>query len=382
MSKRSKYSPEFKEQAIKRTLSGSFTIKEVSRSLGISYFVLRQWRAEYMKKSEEQLPLTDKQLKESEELKKLRKENLKLKEEVTIPKKVCSHAFPRTKSRLMFMETHRFAFSIRSMANVLEVSRSGFYQFLKRSKNELEKYNPELVEFIKETWLTNRKNYGLVRLLREVKKVYSIYGARTVRKVMKLCEIRGKQEKRFRIATTNSNHGNRVAPDLVQRNFKPNQKNRIWVSDITFLRSSLGWIYLCVILDLYSRKVVGWSISNANDSKLVCTALSKAIECRNPPKGLVFHSDRGSNYCSNETRKYLLSNKIRRSNSRKGNCWDNAVAESFFGSLKREIEFNYFYRIQEAQELLFDHIEVYYNRQRSHSFLGYVSPVEFEECAA
>ncbi len=257
----------------------------------------------------------------------------------------------------MFMETHRFEFSIRSMANVLGVSRSGFYQFLKRSKNELEKYNPELVEFIRETWLTNRKNYGLVRLLREVKKVYSIYGARTVRKVMKLCEIRGKQEKRFRVATTDSNHQNRVAPDLVQRDFKPNEKNQIWVSDVTFFRSSFGWIYLCVILDLYSRKVVGWSISNANDSKLVCSALSKAIECRNPPKGLVFHSDRGSNYCSNETRKYLLTNKIRRSNSRKGNCWDNAVAESFFGSLKREMEFNYFYRIQEAEELIFDHIE-------------------------
>ncbi|EKO16379.1 hypothetical protein LEP1GSC081_1368 [Leptospira kirschneri str. H1] len=107
----------------------------------------------------------------------------------------------------MFMETHRFEYSIQSMANVLGVSRSGFYQFLKRSKNELEKYNPELVEFIRETWLTSRKNYGLVRLLREVKKVYSIYGARTVRKVMKLCEIQGKQEKRFRIATTDSNHG-------------------------------------------------------------------------------------------------------------------------------------------------------------------------------
>ncbi|EMO12110.1 putative IS1236 transposase [Leptospira santarosai str. CBC523] len=282
----------------------------------------------------------------------------------------------------MFMETHRFEFSIRSIANVLGVSRSGFYQFLKRSKNELEKYNPELVEFIRETWLTNRKNYGLVRLLREVKKVYSIYEARTVRNVMKLCEIRGKQEKRFRVATTDSNHMNRVAPDLVQRNFKPLQKNRIWVSDVTYLRSLSGWIYLCVILDLYSRKVVGWSISNNNDSKLVCSALSKAIECRNPPKGLVFHSDRGSNYCSNETRRYLLNNKLRRSNSRKGNCWDNAVAESFFGSLKREMEFNYFYRIQEAEEILFDHIEVYYNRQRSHSFLGYVSPVEFEECAA
>ncbi|EMN93568.1 hypothetical protein LEP1GSC110_0270 [Leptospira interrogans serovar Medanensis str. UT053] len=132
------------------------------------------------------------------------------------------------------METHRFEYSIQSMANVLGVSRSGFYQFLKRSKNELEKYNPELVEFIRETWLTSRKNYGLVRLLREVKKVYSIYGARTVRKVMKLCEIQGKQEKRFRIATTDSNHGNRVAPNLVQRNLQTESEESDLGSDITF----------------------------------------------------------------------------------------------------------------------------------------------------
>ncbi|EMN64285.1 hypothetical protein LEP1GSC092_0443 [Leptospira interrogans serovar Pyrogenes str. R168] len=151
------------------------------------------------------------------------------------------------------METHRFEYSIQSMANVLGVSRSGFYQFLKRSKNELEKYNPELVEFIRETWLTSRKNYGLVRLLREVKKVYSIYGARTVRKVMKLCEIQGKQEKRFRIATTDSNHGNRVAPDLVRRNFKPNQKNRIWVSDITFKILFRLDLSLCNTGSLFSK---------------------------------------------------------------------------------------------------------------------------------
>ncbi|EMF83151.1 IS1236 transposase family protein [Leptospira weilii serovar Topaz str. LT2116] len=243
---------------------------------------------------------------------------------------------------MMFMEMYRFEFSIRSMAEVLEVSRSGFYQFLKRSKNVLEKYDPELVEFIKETWLSNRKNYGLVRLLREVKKVYSFYGARTVRKVMKLCVIRGKQEKRFRIATTDSKHKNRIAPDLVQRKFQVARKNEIWVSDVTYLRSLSGWIYLCVILDLYSRKVVGWSISKNNDSALVCSSISRALEKRNPPKGLIFHSDRGSNYCSRETRELLINNRVRRSNSRKGNCWDNAVPESFFGSLKREMDYNYF----------------------------------------
>ncbi|EPG75261.1 putative IS1236 transposase [Leptospira fainei serovar Hurstbridge str. BUT 6] len=280
------------------------------------------------------------------------------------------------------MEAYRSEFSIKGMARVLGVSRSGFYEFMKRSKNALEKYDPEFVKFIYETWLRHDKNYGFLRLFKEVKKVYSSYGARSVRKVMKLCEIRGKQEKSFRAFTTDSKHSGRIAPDLVGRKFKRLRKNEVWVSDVTYLRSSFGWIYLCVILDLYSRKVVGWSIGTKNDSQLICKALSRGYAIRNPPKGLIFHSDRGSNYCSKETRQLLIENKIRRSNSRKGNCWDNAVSESFFSSLKREIRYNYFYKLEDAETTLFDYIEVYYNRQRSHSFLGYVSPVEFEENVA
>ncbi len=143
---------------------------------------------------------------------------------------------------------------------------------------------------------------------------------------MKLCKISGKQSKRFIPLTTDSKHGGRTAPDLVQRKFHPKIQNRIWVSDVTFIRTAFGWSYLCVILDLYSRKAVGWSLSNRNDSRLVCDTVSKAVLSRNPWKGLIFHSDRGSNFCSKETRRLLIANGIRRSNSRKGNCWDNAVA--------------------------------------------------------
>ncbi|WP_156844504.1 IS3 family transposase [Leptospira wolffii] len=382
MSRTGKYSPEFKEQAVKRTLSGSFTIKEVAESLGISYFVLRQWKAEYVKKSEEQNPPTDKQLKENEELKKLRKEVHRLREENAILKKYFSHAFEGTKSRLEFMENNRRLFSVKSMASLFNVSRSGFYEFVKRRKTAIEKYDPKFLKFIYDTWKDNDQNYGFLRLFREVKKVYPNYGARSVRKVMKLCGIKGKQEKRFRPFTTDSRHSKGIAPDLVVRNFKRASMNEVWVSDVTYLRSSLGWLYLCVVLDLYSRRVVGWSLGLRNDSDLVKSALLRGIELRNPPKGLIFHSDRGSNYCSKETRQLLMSNRIRRSNSRKGNCWDNAVSESFFSTLKREMKYNYFYRLEEAQATVFDYIEVYYNRRRLHSFLGYVSPVEFEEKAA
>ncbi|ULG75785.1 IS3 family transposase [Leptospira interrogans] len=376
MKGRRKYSPEFREQAVNRTLNGSFTIKEVAESLGVSYFVLRQWKAENLKKKETEQPLPDKQLKESEELKRLRKENVRLKDENANLKKVCGHAFPRTESRLKFMKSNCLEHSIGSMARVLGVSRSGYYKYLNRHKDR--SVAPDLTNFLQEKWLKSRKNYGFKRLFQEVKKSNLPYGARKVRKAMKHCKISGKQRKQFRPLTTNSKHGGRIAPDLVQRKFHPNEQNRIWVSDVTFIRTSFGWSYLCVILDLYSRKIVGWSLSDRNDSQLVCDTVLKAVLSRNPRKGLIFHSDRGSNFCSKETRRLLIANGIRRSNSRKGNCWDNAVAESFFSSLKREIEYNTFYNIEEAEHLLFDFIEVYYNRFRFHSTLGYMSPEDFE----
>lgn len=277
---------------------------------------------------------------------------------------------------MKFMESNCLEHTIESMARVLGVSRSGYYKYLKRNKAEVD--ISELTNFLQEKWLKSRKNYGFKRLFQEVKNSNLPYGARKVRKAMKLCKISGKQSKRFIPLTTDSKHGGRTAPDLVQRKFHPKIQNRIWVSDVTFIRMSFGWSYLCVILDLYSRKAVGWSLSNRNDSRLVCDTVSKAVLSRNPRKGLIFHSDRGSNFCSKETRRLLIANGIRRSNSRKGNCWDNAVAESFFSSLKREIEFNTFFNIEEAERFLFDFIEVYYNRSRSHSTLGYMSPEEFE----
>lgn len=264
------------------------------------------------------------------------------------------------------------------MATFLEVSRSGFYDYVKRSKNPIGKLDLAFINFVKETWKSSKQSYGLIRILNEVRSHSLGYGARKVKKAMNLLNIKGKQDKKFRISTTDSKHSKRIAPDLVQRKFQVEKKDEVWVSDITFIRCFAGWLYLCVILDLYSRKVVSWKISTRNDSELIVDALNQAINSRNPTKGLIFHTDRGSNYCSGEVRKVLVNNRIRRSNSRKGNCWDNAVAESFFATLKREIEFNVFQNLKDAKNNLFDYIELFYNRQRSHSFLGYVSPENFE----
>jgi hypothetical protein len=281
------------------------------------------------------------------------------------------------------METHADEFPVMSMAKVLEVSRSGYYKYLKLKKENKSRYPAEMLEKVYTIWKSNRRLYGGIKLTKMVKLRDPRIGIRRVRNVMKLLKIKGKQDRRYRIMTTDSNHNSIVKRDLVRRNFSPERKNKIWVSDVTFIETlNKKHVYLCVILDLFSRMVVGWEISERNDTGLLKSATIKAIEFRNPDSGLVLHSDLGSNYCSNEFREYLNDNTIISSNSRKGNCWDNAVAESFFSILKREMESNIYYDIYDARNEISEYIELFYNRQRIHSFLDYKSPYEYEELAS
>ena len=281
------------------------------------------------------------------------------------------------------METHADEFPVMSMARVLEVSRSGYYKYLKLKKENKSRYPAEMLEKVYTIWKSNRRLYGGIKLTKMVKLRDPRIGIRRVRNVMKLLKIKGKQDRRYRIMTTDSNHNSIVKRDLVRRNFSPERKNKIWVSDVTFIETlNKKHVYLCVILDLFSRMVVGWEISERNDTGLLKSATIKAIEFRNPDSGLVLHSDLGSNYCSNEFREYLKDNTIISSNSRKGNCWDNAVAESFFSILKREMESNIYYDIYDARNEISEYIELFYNRQRIHSFLDYKSPYEYEELAS
>ena len=281
------------------------------------------------------------------------------------------------------METHADEFPVMSMARVLEVSRSGYYKYLKLKKENKSRYPTEMLEKVYTIWKSNRRLYGGIKLTKMVKLRDPHIGIRRVRNVMKLLKIKGKQDRRYRIMTTDSNHNSIVKRDLVRRNFSPERKNKIWVSDVTFIETlNKKHVYLCVILDLFSRMVVGWEISERNDAGLLKSATIKAIEFRNPDSGLVLHSDLGSNYCSNEFREYLNDNTIISSNSRKGNCWDNAVAESFFSILKREMESNIYYDIYDARNEISEYIELFYNRQRIHSFLDYKSPYDYEELAS
>jgi transposase InsO family protein len=190
--------------------------------------------------------------------------------------------------------------------------------------------------------------------------------------------IAAKRKKKFK-RTTNSNHGNYISPNLLNQNFRANSPNKVWVSDITYISTYEGWLYLAVVLDLYSRKVVGWSMSNRMTSQLVKDSLEHAIIDRQPAAGLIFHSDRGSQYASIDFRKSLKNNDIIQSMSGKGNCYDNAVAESFFHTLKTELVYWERYRTRsEAKSSIFAFIEGFYNITRRHSYLNYLSPFNFE----
>ena len=195
---------------------------------------------------------------------------------------------------------------------------------------------------------------------------------------MRMADVCARQKRKYKV-TTNSNHNRPVFPDLLNRQFTISGPDRVWVSDITYVWTTDGWLYLAVVIDLYSRRVVGWSMNNRIDRHLVIDALRMAIRRRLPDAGLVFHSDRGSQYCSEDFCKLLENHSISGSMSRKGDCWDNAVAESCFGSLKTERRYGTQYqtRTQTKQEIV-DYIVMFYNNRRRHSFLGYISPAEFE----
>jgi transposase InsO family protein len=196
---------------------------------------------------------------------------------------------------------------------------------------------------------------------------------------MKLAGVSAKQKKKFKV-TTDSKHNLPVTPNLLNREFEVAEPDQVYVSDITYIWTSEGWLYLAIVLDLFSRQVVGWSLNSRMSRRLVMDALQMAIWRRRPASGLLFHSDRGSQYCSADFQKMLKQHKMISSMSRKGNCWDNAVAESFFGSLKTERVFfsNYTTRDQARKDIV-DYIEMFYNSRRRHSYLGYVSPKEFEK---
>lgn len=275
------------------------------------------------------------------------------------------------------MDAEKASYPVTVLCEALGVTRSGYYAWLKRDKSSWERANDELGERIVRIHQESRGTYGCPRIQVELRH----QGVRVSRKrVARLMRKRGVKVRRRRAwvrRTTDSNHLLPVAPNLLNRTFDQKAPNQAWVGDITYVRTDEGWLYLATLLDLYSRKVVGWSMSDRIDRVLALNALEMAVQKRKPDAGLVHHTDRGSQYASGDYRKALKSYGMVASMSRKGNCWDNAVAESFFSTLKSELSGGYRSR-EEARRAIFEYIEVFYNRKRRHSSIGYLTPNEFE----
>ena len=265
------------------------------------------------------------------------------------------------------------------MCDVFEVSPSGYYDWVERQPSVSEKRRDELAAEIRAIHSAVKKRYGSPRMHAELVARGHSCSVNAVAKIMKGLGIRAISHRKFRVSTTDSNHDFPVAPNVVDRDFAAAKPNEIWLTDITYIPTREGWLYLAAVEDLYSRRVVGWSMGTAMESRLVVDALEMAVKQRFPDAGLVAHSDRGSQYASEHYRRTLAEKGITCSMSRKGDCYDNAPMESFFATLKKELVHHENYpTVEAAKASLFEYIEVFYNRIRRHSSLGYVAPAEFE----
>ena len=264
------------------------------------------------------------------------------------------------------------------MCRVLEVSRSGYYDWFERPQSKRGSENLRLVTKIREIYEKSRGSYGSRRVYRKLAADGDHCGKNRIARLMKVNSISSKRKRKFK-ATTNSRHSFPVAPNLLKRNFDVGSPNSVWVSDITYIPTDEGWLYLSTVMDLFSRKIVGWSMDSQMTRKLAMDALIMAVDGRRPGAGLIHHSDRGSQYASNDYQELLKKHSMCCSMSTKGDCWDNAVMESFYCSLKTELVHQKRYKNRDtARKEIFEYIEVFYNRQRLHSSLDYNTPTGYE----
>ena len=278
--------------------------------------------------------------------------------------------------RYAFIDRYRHMYPVLVMCDVLEVSSSGYYAWRGRPESRRSREDRKLKAIIRSVFEESRQTYGSPRIHDELRDRDIRCGRKRVARLMKEDQLTPKKARRFR-RTTVAEPDHPKAPNVLGREFSVNAPDTAWVGDITYLWTQEGWLYLAVLLDLFSRRVVGWSVRPHLGQELAIAALDRALFERGVPEGLLHHSDRGCQYTSNEYQKKLKGNHLTVSMSRKGDCWDNAVAESFFATLKVELGDSFSSR-QAANDALFDYIEVFYNRQRRHTSIGSISPAEAE----
>ena len=285
-------------------------------------------------------------------------------------------------SRCELVEQGNDILSVSETCRLLEVPRSSYYAFCQRRPSKRARADEVLAVHVYAVHTRSRRRYGSPRVMRALRKRGIRMGQKRVARLMREQALVARPKRRFRV-TTNSDHRHPIAPNLLQRNFSASAPDRVWVGDITYLWTREGWMYLAVLIDVYSRRIVGWAMRPYLSRELVIEALRRALELRGPPPGLIHHTDRGSQYASDDYRNLMKTAAIQPSMSRRGDCLDNAMAESFFSTLEHELQRDTIFESR-AQALwaVADYIENFYNRERLHSALDYESPIDYENITA
>lgn len=284
--------------------------------------------------------------------------------------------------RYQFIEEQRTTYPVESLAHTLDVSRSNFYAWRDRPVSPRARRREKLAEVVQEVYAEHHDVYGSRKITEELIERDIQVCRNTVADLMRTMNLQSKaQKRRSFVVTTDSNHNDPIAPNHLQRDFNASAPNEKWVADITYVPTDEGWAYLATVMDLFSRRIVGWAVSDSLETALVLDALDQAIETRRPlPGALMHHSDRGCQYASGEHRARLATLGIQCSMSRRGNCWDNACMERFMNAYKNEwVRHRRYATVEDVHQSTFEYIEIFYNRKRRHQALGYLSPATFED---
>ncbi|MCB9234204.1 MAG: IS3 family transposase [Bacteroidia bacterium] len=380
---RRKFDREFKLRVIERSFEVE-KVTDLAKELGIRPELIYRWRSELANhgKSKSFPGNGNKAMSEEErEIDRLRKELADVKLEHEILKKANRHLLQERREKFKFIMANVKFFPVEKMCKVLKVSRQGYYRWLNRPPSKRELENAELTRQIKKIHTASRQSYGAPRITQTLRMNGYRVSLPRVERLMRKAGVKSKYRRKY-VLTTDSLHNFRRSPNLLQRQFQPGQISRAWVSDITFIRTDQGWLFLTVIIDLGDRRVIGWSMSKVMTAQdTVVAAFRMAMNNRKPQDGTIFHSDQGVQYACEEFRTLLAQISVfRQSMSRKGDCWDNAVAEAFFKGLKTEvINGVHFPTRNHAERVIFEYIEIWYNRARLHQSLGYRSPQQYLE---
>jgi len=281
--------------------------------------------------------------------------------------------------RYRFVAAERARYPVRLLCRVVGVAASGFYAWLRRGPSQRERQDRSLAERIAAVFAASRRTYGSPRVHAELRAEGIRVSRKRVARLMREGGLAATIRRRFP-RTTNSDHGRPVAPNLLEQKFTADQPDTVWLADISYIATGEGWLYLAAIKDMATREIVGWSMSDSLEAGSACAALRMAIQRRQPPAGLIHHSDRGVQYAGSEYQKILTRHGLRCSMSRRGNCYDNAPMESFFGSLKNELVHRTTFPTRAAaRQALFDYLEIFYNRRRRHSGIGFLTPAQAYE---